>query len=66
MVQLHAKERMFLHGMLDTKGVSRKGQAVAGMDLPCDWAQLLYTCAEQGMGDSATIIIATWYRESQA
>ena len=53
-VQLHAKERMFLHGVK---------QAVAAMDLPCDWAQFLYTCAERGMEDSALIVIATWHRE---
>ena len=28
-VQLHAKERMFVPGMLDTKGVTRVGRAVA-------------------------------------
>ena len=38
--------------------VTRMGQAVAGMDLPCDWAQFLHTCAERGI-----IIIASWYRE---
>ena len=27
-VQRHAKERVFLHGMLDTKGVTQMGQAV--------------------------------------
>ena len=26
LVQTHAKERMFLHGMLDTKGVTRMGR----------------------------------------
>ena len=57
---------MFLHGMLDKKGVTRVGQAVACMDLPCDWAQFLYTCAERGLEDSATVIIATWYREGPA
>ena len=30
-VQTHAKERMFLHGMLDTKGVTRMGHATAHM-----------------------------------
>ena len=34
-VQIHAKEKMFLHGILDTKGVTRMGQATACMDLPC-------------------------------
>ena len=38
------QERMFLHGMLDMKGVTQVGYAVAAMDLPCDWAQFLYTC----------------------
>ena len=42
MVQVHAKERMFLHGILDTKGVTRLGHATACMDLPCEWAQFLY------------------------
>ena len=41
-VQIHAKERMFLHGILDTKGVTRLGHATACMDLPCEWAQFLY------------------------
>ena len=45
-VQTHAKERMFLHGILDTKGATRMGHATACMDLPCEWAQFLYTCAE--------------------
>ena len=45
LVQTHAKERMFLHGILDTKGVTKMGQATACMDLPCEWAQFLYTCA---------------------
>ena len=35
-VQIHAKERMFLHGILDTKGVTKMGQAAACMDLPCE------------------------------
>ena len=47
MVQTHAKERMFLHGILDTKRVTRMGHATACMDLPCEWAQFLYTCAER-------------------
>ena len=64
--QPHAKERMFLHGMLDTKGVTRMGQGVACMDLPGDWAQFLYTCAERGLEDSAIILIATWCREGPA
>ena len=34
-VQARAKEQMFLHGILDTKGVSRMGYATACMDLPC-------------------------------
>ena len=38
------------------------GRAVASVDLPCDWAQFLYTFAERGLEDSAIIIIATWYR----
>ena len=42
-VQIHAKERMFLHGILDTKGVTRLGHATACMDLPCEWAQFLYS-----------------------
>ena len=62
-VQTHAKERMFLHGILDTKGVTRMGQATACMDLPCEWAQFLYTCAERGIEDSALILIAIWYRQ---
>ena len=36
------------------------------MDLPCDWAQFLYVCAERGLEDSAIILIATWYREGPA
>ena len=64
--QLHAKERMFFHGMLDTKRVTRMGRAVANMDLPCDWAHFLYNCAERGIEDSAIIIIATWFREGPA
>ena len=36
------------------------------MDLPCDWAQFLYICAERGLEDSAIIIIATWHREGPA
>ena len=62
-VQIHAKERMFLHGILDTKGVTRMGQAAACMDLPCEWAQFLYTCAERGIEDSALILIAIWHRQ---
>ena len=42
------------------------GQAVAAMDLPCDWAQFLRTCAERGIEDSALIVIATWHREGPA
>ena len=38
MVQTHAKEKMSLHGMLDTKGVTRMGRATTCMDLPCEWA----------------------------
>ena len=63
LVQTHAKERMFLHGILDTKGITKMGQATACMDLPCEWAQFLYTCAERGIEDSALILIATWYRQ---
>ena len=66
MVQTHTKEKMFLHGILDTKGVARMGRATASMDLPCEWAQFLYTCAERGLEDSALILIATWYREGPA
>ena len=66
MVQTHAKERMFLHGILDKKGVTRMGHATACMDLPCEWAQFLYTCAERGLEDSALILIATWYRQGPA
>ena len=62
-VQVHAKERMFLHGILDTKGVTRLGHATACMDLPCEWAQFLYTCAERGLEDSALILIAIWHRQ---
>ena len=36
------------------------------MDLPCEWAQFLYTCAERGLEDSAFILIATWYRQGPA
>ena len=64
--KLHTKERMFLHSMLDTKGVTRMGQTTACMDLPCDWAQFLYTCAERGLEDSAITLIATWFREGPA
>ena len=46
-----------------TQGVTQMGHAVAAVDMPCNWAQFLYACAEHGMEDSATIIIATWYRE---
>ena len=63
MVQTHAKEKMFLHGILDTKGVTRLGHATACMDLPCEWAQFLYTCAERGLEDSALILIAIWHRQ---
>ena len=51
---------------LDTKGVTRMGQTTACMDLPCNWAQFLYVCAERGLEDSAIILIATWYREGPA
>ena len=54
-VQLHAKERMFLHGMLDNEGVTRMGQALACMDIRCDWAQFLYACAERGLEESAIV-----------
>ena len=40
-VQPHAKESIFLHGLIDAKGLTCMGQAVACMDLPCDWAQLI-------------------------
>ena len=63
MVQVHAKERMFLHGILDTRGVTRLGHATACMDLPCEWAQFLYICAERGLEDSALILIAIWHRQ---
>ena len=63
MVQVHAKEKMFLHGILDTKGVTRLGHATACMDLPCEWAQFLYTCPERGLEDSALILIAIWHRQ---
>ena len=63
MVQTHAKEKMFLHGILDTRGVTKIGHATACMDLPCEWAQFLYTCAERGLEDSATILIAIWHRQ---
>ena len=65
MVQTHAKERMFLHGILDTRGVTKIGHVTACMDLPCEWAQFLYTCAERGLEDSALILIATWHRQGQ-
>ena len=54
---------MFLHGILDTRGVTRIGHATACMDLPCEWAQFLYTCAERGLEDSALILIAIWQRQ---
>ena len=57
---------MFLHGILDTKGVSQIGCVTACMDLPCEWAQFLYVCAERGLEDSALILIATWRREGPA
>ena len=63
MVQTHAKEKMFLHGILDTRGVTKIGHATACMDLPCEWAQFLYTCAERGLEDSAIILIAIWHRQ---
>ena len=66
LVQTHAKKKMFLHGILDTKGVTKMGRATACMDLPCEWAQFLYTCAERGLEDSALILIATWYRQGPA
>ena len=66
LVQSHAKEKMFLHGILDTKGVTRMGHATACMDLPCEWSQFLYTCTERGLEDSALILIATWYRQGPA
>ena len=66
LVQTHAKERMFLHGILDAKGVTKMGHATVCMDLPCEWAQFLYTCAERGLEDSALILIATWHRQGPA
>ena len=57
---------MFLHGILDTKGVTKMGHATACMDLPCEWGQFLYTCAERGLEDSALILIATWHRQGPA
>ena len=36
------------------------------MDLPCEWAQFLYTRAERGLEDSALILIATWHRQGTA
>ena len=36
MVQTHAREKMFLHGILDTKGVTKMGHAAACMDSPCE------------------------------
>ena len=63
LVQTHAKEKMFLHGILDTKGVTMIGHATACMDLPCEWAQFLYTCAERGLEESALILIAIWHRQ---
>ena len=42
------------------------GHAAACMDLPCEWAQFLYTCAERGLEDSALILIATWCRQGPA
>ena len=65
-VQLHAKERMLMHGVLDNKSMTRMGQAVACMDLRCDWAQFLHSCRERGLEDGAIVIIATWYREGPA
>ena len=67
--QARAKEKMFLHGVLDTKdtkGVSRIGYVTSCMDLPCEWAQFLQVCAERGLEDSAFILIATWLREGPA
>ena len=40
------------------------GQAVAAMDLPCDWAEVLHICAERGLEDNALIVIAMWHREA--
>ena len=42
------------------------GQVTACMDLPCEWAQFLYICAERGLEDSALILIATWHRQGPA
>ena len=65
-VQACTKERMFLHGILDAKGVSRIQYVTACMDLPCERAQFLYVCAERGLEDSGLILIATWQREGPA
>ena len=43
-VQTRTKEKMFLRGILDTKGVTRAGTATACIDLPCGWAQFLFLC----------------------
>ena len=43
--------------------MTRLGHATACMDLPCEWAQFLYTCAERGLEDSALILIAIWHRQ---
>ena len=61
----HAGENV-LARHLRYKGVTRMGQTTACVDLPCDWAQFLYTCAERGLEDGAIILIATWFREGQA
>ena len=65
-VQIHTKHKVFLHGVLDTQGVTRMGQTTVCVDLPCDWAQFLHVCAERGLEESAVILIAARYREGPA
>ena len=65
-VQARTKEKTFLHGILDTKGVSHMGHATECTDVPREWAQFLYVCAARGLEDSALILIATWHREGPA
>ena len=59
-VQLHTKERMFLHGMLDTRGVTQRHA----------WIYLVIgrsscTLALKG-GSKRAQLIATWFREGPA
>ena len=63
LVQTHTKEKMFLHGIRYER--TKMGHATACTDLPCEWVQFLYTCAERGLEDSALILIA-WYRQGPA